>query len=88
MSRYAFKNALIPVITVLGLEFAILFAGAVLTETTFNWDGMGLWIFNSIGFKDFPVMQAIFFIVALCVIGANFISDILYGIIDPRIKYS
>ena len=86
--KHALKNAALPLITNAALSFGTILSGAIITETVFNWDGMGLWIFNSIGFKDFPVMQAIFFIVALCVIGANFISDILYGIIDPRIKYS
>jgi peptide/nickel transport system permease protein len=53
----------------------------------FNWDGLGRWLFNAIGYKDYPVMQAMFFLLALSVIIANFISDIVYGIIDPRIKY-
>ena len=61
--------------------------GAIITETVFNWDGLGFWLFNAIGWKDYPVMQAMFFIIALCVIAANFISDIFYGILDPRIKY-
>ncbi len=86
--KHALKNAALPLITNAALSFGTILSGAIITETVFNWDGMGLWIFNSIGFKDFPVMQAIFYIVALCVIGANFISDVLYGIIDPRIKYS
>jgi len=85
--KHALKNAALPLITNAALSFGGILSGAIITETVFNWDGLGLWIFNSIGFKDFPVMQAIFYIVALCVIMANFISDVLYGIIDPRIKY-
>ncbi|HEY4822917.1 MAG TPA: ABC transporter permease subunit, partial [Candidatus Bathyarchaeia archaeon] len=60
---------------------------AIITETVFNWDGLGLWTWHAILWKDFPVMQAIFYIVALCVIAANLISDIAYGMLDPRIKY-
>ncbi len=85
--KHALKNAALPLVTNAALSFGGILSGAIITETVFNWDGLGLWIWNSIGFKDFPVMQAIFFIVALCVIAANLISDVIYGIIDPRIKY-
>lgn len=85
--KHAFKNASLPLITNAALSFAFILSGAIITETIFNWDGLGKWLFDSIGYKDFPVMEAMFYIIALCVIAANFISDILYGIIDPRIKY-
>jgi peptide/nickel transport system permease protein len=85
--KHAFKNASLPIITSSALAFGGILGGAIITETIFNWDGLGLWLYNSIGYKDFPVMQAMFFIIALSVIAANFISDILYGIVDPRIKY-
>lgn len=68
------------------MSFSGLLGGAIITETVFNWDGLGFWLFNAIGFKDLPVMQAMFYMIALCVIAANFISDVIYGIIDPRIK--
>ena len=87
MFKHAFKNASLPLITNVALSFAFILSGAIITETIFNWDGLGKWLFDSIGYKDFPVMQAMFYIIALCVIAANFISDILYGIVDPRIKY-
>jgi peptide/nickel transport system permease protein len=61
--------------------------GAIITETVFNWDGLGGWIFNAIDYRDFPVIQAMFYMIALCVIAANFISDILLGVLDPRIRY-
>src|SRR5437660_1728309 len=64
-----------------------LLGGAIITETVFNWDGLGHWIFNAINYKDFPVMQAMFYIIALTVIAANFVADILLGVLDPRIKY-
>lgn len=85
--KHALKNASLPLVTNAALSFAGLLGGAIITETVFNWDGLGLWIWSSIGWKDFPVMQAMFFIIALTTIAANFISDIVYGMIDPRIKY-
>jgi peptide/nickel transport system permease protein len=85
--KHALKNASLPLVTNAALAFGGLLGGAIITETVFTWDGLGFWIFNAINSKDFPVMQAMFYIIALCVIAANFISDILYGVLDPRIKY-
>jgi peptide/nickel transport system permease protein len=85
--KHAFKNASLPLITNAALSFAFILSGAIITETIFNWNGLGKWLFDSIGYKDFPVMQAMFYVIALCVIAANFISDILYGVVDPRIRY-
>jgi len=85
--KHALKNASLPLVTNAALSFGGLLGGAIITETVFNWDGLGLWIWNAIGWKDFPVMQAMFYIIALCVIAANFISDVVYGVLDPRIKY-
>ena len=85
--RHAFKNASLPIITSSALAFGSILSGAIITETIFNWDGLGLWLYNSVLYKDYPVMQAMFYIIGLCVIAANFLSDILYGVVDPRIKY-
>jgi len=85
--KHALKNASLPLVTAAALQFGFLLSGAIITETVFNWDGLGLWLFNAISSKDGPVLQAMFFIIALCVILANFASDIIYGLIDPRIKY-
>jgi ABC-type dipeptide/oligopeptide/nickel transport system permease component len=87
LMKHAFKNASLPIITSSALAFGGILSGAIITETIFNWPGIGLWLYRSVLFKDFPVMQALFFIIALSVIAANFVSDILYGIVDPRIKY-
>src|SRR5438132_5207944 len=87
LMKHAFKNASLPIITSSALAFGTILSGAIVTETIFNWPGMGKWLFDAVQYKDFPVMQAMFFIIALSVIAANFISDILYGIVDPRIKY-
>lgn len=85
--KHAFKNASLPLITNAALSFAFILSGAIITETIFDWNGLGKWLYDSIGYKDFPVMQAMFYIIALCVIAANFMSDILYGVVDPRIRY-
>ncbi len=85
--KHALKNASLPIVTNAALSFGFILSGAIITETIFNWKGLGLWLFNSINAKDYPVMQAMFYIIALCVILANFIADVIYGILDPRIKY-
>jgi peptide/nickel transport system permease protein len=85
--HHAFKNASLPIITASALSFGGLLGGAIITETVFNWAGLGKWLYDAIQFKDYPVMQGMFFILALSVIIANFLSDIIYGMVDPRIKY-
>jgi len=85
--KHALKNAALPLITSAALAFGFMISGAIITEGVFSWPGMGRWIFDAIGIKDYNVLQAVFYIIALCVILANFIADLLYGIIDPRIKY-
>jgi len=85
--KHALKNASLPIVTNAALSFGFILSGAIITETIFNWKGLGRWLFEAIGAKDYPVMQAMFFIIALCVIVANLIADIIYGILDPRIKY-
>jgi len=85
--RHALKNASLPLVTASALSFGAVLGGAIITETVFSWDGLGRWLFIAIGSKDFPVMQAMFYILALATIIANFISDLVYGIIDPRVRY-
>jgi len=85
--RHALKNASLPLITAAALHFGFVLSGAIITEGVYSWPGLGRWIFDSIGLKDYNVLQAVFYVIALCVILANFMSDLLYGIIDPRIKY-
>lgn len=86
--RHALKNALIPIITVLGLDFATLLGGAVITETIFAWPGIGQLAIDSIGRKDYPVVQAIVLIVALSYVLINLAVDIIYAYLNPRIRYS
>ena len=86
--KHALRNALLPVVTIAGIQFGQAFAGAVLVETVFNWPGMGQLAFESILRRDHPTMLGILFFSALVVIIANILTDILYRIIDPRIRTS
>lgn len=84
--KHAFKNAAIPLVTVLGMQFGLLLGGAVVTETVFAWPGLGRLAVDSIRMGDYPVVQAIVVVFALCVIFGNLAADILAAIIDPRIR--
>lgn len=84
---HALKNALIPVVTVVGLQLAKLMGGAILTETVFSWPGIGRLIVTSIGFRDYPVVQGVVFFVAFAFILINIVVDIFYAYLDPRIRY-
>jgi len=84
---HALKNALIPTVTIIGLNIGSLLTGAVLTETTFNLDGMGQLMITAINRYDYYVLNACVFLVALVFVSANLIMDILYAYLDPRIKY-
>ncbi|WP_027415819.1 ABC transporter permease [Aneurinibacillus terranovensis] len=85
--RHALKNALIPVLTVIGLQLGLLLGGAVLTETIFGWPGLGRYIYDAIGFRDYPVVQSGILVIAFLFVLINLIVDILYVYIDPRIQY-
>jgi peptide/nickel transport system permease protein len=85
--KHALKNASLPLITNAAISIGFILSGAIITEQVFVYPGLGWWTWEAINFVDYPVLQTIFFLVALCVIVANFIADILYGVIDPRIKY-
>jgi peptide/nickel transport system permease protein len=86
--RHTLKNALIPVVTVLGLQFAGLIGGAVIIETIFNLQGVGLFFINSIFFRDYPVIQGLVLFLAVVFLLVNLAVDLSYGILDPRIRYS
>ena len=85
--KHAFRNALIPVVTVIGLQFGALLAGAVITETIFSWPGIGRLMIQGIYTRDYPLVQGCILIIALSYVLINLITDILYSYIDPRIKY-
>ena len=84
--RHALKNAMIPVITVLALQFGSLLTGAIITEQIFSWPGLGRLLIQSINTRDYPQVQASILVIALTYILVNFISDLMYAVVDPRIK--
>jgi dipeptide transport system permease protein len=83
---HALRNALITVVTVIGLQIGSLVAGAVLTETIFSWPGIGKWMIEAIGRRDYPAVQGGLLFIALSVMVVNLIVDILYGWINPRVR--
>jgi peptide/nickel transport system permease protein len=85
--KHALKNAFIPILTMMGLQFALLMAGAVLTETTFSWPGMGRLLLERIYLRDYPTIQGVIIVIALFVALASLMVDIVYAMIDPRVRY-
>jgi peptide/nickel transport system permease protein len=85
--KHALRNASLPIVTSAALTFGFILSGAIITETVFSYPGLGGWIWNAINVRDYGVLMAVFYIISVCVIIANVLSDLLYGIIDPRIKY-
>lgn len=86
--RHGFRNALIPIVTLLGLRLPWLFGGAVITETVFAWPGMGRLLVNAVLERDYPVVQGIVLVIALITVLSNLLVDIAYTFVDPRIRYS
>lgn len=84
--KHALRNTLIPIVTVIGLQFGNLFAGAVLVETVYSWPGMGRLVFDSILRRDYPTLMGVLFFSAVMVIAANILTDLVYRLIDPRIR--
>lgn len=85
--KHALRNALIPVITVLGIQVGSLMGGSILTETVFSWQGLGSLVVSSINERDYPVIQGVVFLAALFMVVVNLIVDVLYAYVDPRIRY-
>jgi ABC-type dipeptide/oligopeptide/nickel transport system permease component len=85
--KHALRNALLPVVTVIGLSFGTLLSGAILTETVFSWPGIGRWVYNAIASRDYPIIQGGVLFVAFVFVIVNLIVDLSYGLIDPRIQY-
>ena len=85
--RHALRNALLPVLTVIGLQVGQLLAGAILTETIFSWPGIGLWVYESIESRDYAIVQGASLFIAAIVVVVNLVTDLLYAAVDPRIKY-
>jgi ABC-type dipeptide/oligopeptide/nickel transport system permease component len=85
--RHAFRNSLIPVVTLVGLQFGAVLTGAVITETIFAWPGIGRLLIQSIGFRDYPLVQGCILLIAVTYLLMNLLTDLFYGVLDPRIRY-
>ncbi|HSG63630.1 MAG TPA: ABC transporter permease, partial [Gammaproteobacteria bacterium] len=85
--KHALRNALIPVITIIGLQFGSLLTGAIITEQIFSWPGLGRLLLQSIAARDYPQMQGSILVIALTYIAVNLITDLVYAMVDPRIRY-
>ncbi len=86
--RHALRNALLPIVTTIGLQFGALLGGAVLTESVFAWPGVGRLLVDSIGSRDYPVVQGVVLLLSVTFIVINLLTDLVYAYVDPRIRYS
>ena len=86
--RHCLRNALIPVVTLFGVFFALLVTGAIVTETVFAWPGVGRLTYEAVIFRDYPLLQAVILLKAVIVLGVNLVVDILYAYLDPRVRYA
>jgi peptide/nickel transport system permease protein len=85
--RHALRNALLPVVTIIGLQTGTLLAGAILTETIFSWPGIGKWVYDAILARDYPIVQGGTLVIAIIFVVVNLLVDVSYGFLDPRIRY-
>jgi peptide/nickel transport system permease protein len=85
--KHAFRNSLIPIVTVLGLQFGSVLTGAIITETIFAWPGVGRLLVQSITARDYPAVQGCILLIAITYVSVNLLVDVLYGVLDPRIRY-
>jgi ABC-type dipeptide/oligopeptide/nickel transport system permease component len=88
LTRHALRNALIPIITILGLQFGTLLAGTIVTETIFSWPGIGRLTVQAISSRDYPLLQGCILVIALSYVLVNLLTDFLYAVIDPRVRLS
>ena len=86
IARHALRNALLPVVTIVGLQFGALLSGAVITENVFAWPGVGTLLIQAITARDYPLVQGCVLVIALCYVFVNFLTDSLYALIDPRVR--
>jgi len=85
--RHAFRNSLIPIVTIVGLQFGAVLTGAIVTETIFAWPGVGRLLIQAINFRDYPLVQGCILFIAVTYVAMNLLTDLLYGFLDPRIRY-
>ena len=84
---HALRNSLIPLVTILGLQFGAVLTGAIITETIFAWPGIGRLLIQSISFRDYPLVQGCILLIAVTYVTVNLLTDLVYGVLDPRIRY-
>lgn len=85
--RHAFRNSLIPIVTIVGLQFGAVLTGAIVTETIFAWPGVGRLLIQAISFRDYPLVQGCILFIAVTYVAMNLLTDLMYGFLDPRIRY-
>jgi ABC-type dipeptide/oligopeptide/nickel transport system permease component len=85
--KHVLRNAMLPVLTIVGLQFGALLTGSIITETIFSWPGLGTLMVKAIQTRDYPVVQGCVLVIALSYVLVNLLTDVLYGVIDPRIRY-
>ncbi|MEA2673347.1 MAG: peptide/nickel transport system permease protein, partial [Chloroflexota bacterium] len=86
LRRHAFPNALLPMVTLIAINFGYVIAGAITAEIVFSWPGLGTLTITALSARDYPVLQGIFLLVAISVVIANLIADLVYGVLDPRVR--
>lgn len=86
--KHGLRNAILPLITLAGLQLPTLFGGALVTETVFTWPGMGRLFVDSLGYRDYPVLMGILMLTAMLVVIGNLAADLLYAVVDPRVRAS
>ena len=84
--RHAFRNALIPILTIVGLQFGALLAGAIVTETNFSWPGIGRLAVQAIEARDYPLLQGCILLIAVSYVLVNVLTDVVYAVVDPRVR--
>lgn len=85
--RHAFSNSLIPIVTIVGLQFGAVLTGTIITETIFAWPGIGRLLIQAIGFRDYPLVQGCILFISVTYVAMNLVTDLIYGALDPRIRY-
>jgi len=85
--RHAFRNALIPIITILGLQFGTLLAGTIVTESIFSWPGIGRLAVQAISARDYPLLQGCILLIAVSYVFVNLLTDLVYALVDPRVRF-
>jgi ABC-type dipeptide/oligopeptide/nickel transport system permease component len=87
VTSHALRNSMVPLLTIIALQFGAVLTGAVITETIFAWPGIGRLLIQSIGFRDYPMVQGCILLIAVTYVSVNLITDLMYGVLDPRIRY-